>query len=247
MKKLSVVLILLMTIFISISSINIIVYAEWFSEEELAYEKQQEYFDNRNFILLNDEAVDNPVDCIAVSEEGLIAVGTSRSNKKYVNVYSLSGNYLYGFSFEDPGAFRLVWNNKNLCIYSCRGNLLVSVDERANLLYATKIPDSLYNNEYYRKNLDKVRYDNEKYSVYMRNDIGFLNVVAFSQVVVERHDTGECLIVYDGGMELTIRMIFCVIAAICFIVTIIVVCILSIKKSLNAYDNKEKPDTYIKK
>lgn len=154
----------------------------------------------------------------------MIAIGQSKGEQKAVCIYSQDGSFLYGYAFRYSGAFGIEWDGNNINIYHVRSDLIVTVDRDGNTLEIVRVEDTFENNSYsnYLLHSDERSTDHARY--YTRNNMGVLNLFAFShsQVVMEGPD-GEETIIYDvNEMQLARTIIGLIVVVALFAAAIVI-------------------------
>ena len=180
-----------------------------FDTNDLPDERKDSNLSYIDLSLTNNEPAKKPIDCFAVNEDGLIAIGFSRFEKRIVCVYTSDGVFQYGYIFKDMGAFGLEWDNENLNIYLVRGGIIISVTPSGEVVDVLEIQDTQSNNEYSNELLysTKRTIGNTEYSI--ESDIGaFLDFFApsYSQIVIT-NENGERSIIYDVNDEQLFNMV----------------------------------------
>lgn len=181
-----------------------------FDTNDLPDERKHSCLSYIDLSLTNNEPAKKPIDCFAVNEDGLIAVGYSNLfENKTICVYTSDGVFQYGYTFKDMGTFRLEWDNKNLNIYLVRGGIIVSVTPSGEVVDVLEIQDTKSNNEYSNELFysTKRKIGNTEYSI--ESDIGaFLDFFTplYSRIVIT-NENGEKSIIYDVNDELLFNMV----------------------------------------
>lgn len=152
------------------------------------------------------ESAKRPIECFDVNESEMIAIGQSKGEQKAVCIYSQDGSFLYGYTFDDSSAFGIEWDGNNINIYFVRSDLIVTVDRDGNILEIARVEDTFENNSYRNFLLHSAERNTDHARYYIRNDMGMLNLFAFShsQLVMEGPD-GEETIIYDVNTEQLVR------------------------------------------
>ena len=179
-----------------------------FSTELLSVEDMNTVLQNVNISLLADEPPKKPIECFAVNEDGVIAVGCSSSENKTVCLYTSDGVFQYGYSFKCSGNFGIELDQHVLSIYLVRSDVIISLDSDGSILDAKSVQDTIDNNEYRNLLLYSTTRKVGNTAYLIRNDMGIFNWIAssFSQIVTI-DATGTESIIYDVNSIQFTRMI----------------------------------------
>lgn len=220
-------------IFISVFSVVLILccvqtsfaYGGGMSTEEMPKDEQESLIENICINVFETEPKKRPITCFDVNENGLIALGTEYYEQKTISIYTSKGEFLYGLSFNDDGAFGVEWENENLNIYLVRSELKITVDKAGQIKAVFKIKDTLENNSYWNnfifsdtRNINGIEYK-------IDNDLGIINLIqsSYSRLVVTTPQGAETVL-YDVGSSQLLYSIFWIIAVV-LIVTIAITAI----------------------
>ena len=135
----------------SIYSINI-----GFTTDSVTENEFDSIIKSKKVELLNEDPKGGAIECFAVSENGLIALGFApvEDSKKFVGVYNSNFEFLYAYAFNDSGSFGIAWDNENLVICSVRENDLVSVSPHGEITEIAKIQDTIDNSRHWREKIE---------------------------------------------------------------------------------------------
>ena len=175
-----------------------------------------------------------------LNEKGNIAVGSSDFLKRIIKIYSEDGAFQYGFEFETAGKFGLEWDNDNILIYNVRGNIVISVDSKGDVVAVDKIADTINNQLYWKNTVYATKRTNNNKTYEIRNDMGPLNIFSFnySQLLITDQN-GDVKIIYDVNSYQITKYIIIIIIIISIIVFIIIPTIYKLYK-----DGKKKHNIY---
>lgn len=166
--------------------------------ENLDLDDEETFLSSVKISMFRDETEKNSIQCFDVSDDGLIAIGTEKSRKKYVSVYDSKGSFSYGYEFECYGTYGIEWSGDDIIIYFIRDNIALQIDAMGNIVNIVKVLDTMDNSLYMRQNVfsDEKYYNGNKYL--LKNDLGILNFFAssYSQITIIDDDGNETT-VYD--------------------------------------------------
>lgn len=173
-----------------------------FDTYEKPAEEKASFISNINLSLITEEPAKKSIECFAVSDNHMIAVGQENlgmSRKKTVSVYSSDGVFQYGYTFGCYGAFGLEWDNENLNIYFVRSDVILSVTPSGEVLDALEIQDTKHSNAHMNDllNSNKRKIGDTEYALQI--DLGFLRFLATSHSkVIATNENGETSVIYDA-------------------------------------------------
>lgn len=195
-----------------------------FTTRPLTEEERNRILPNINISLTKTEPVRGSIECFDVNDSEMIAIGQSKGDRIEVCVYSQDGIFMYGYALSDNGPFGVEWDGNDINIYRVRSDLIVTVDRNGNIKDIAEVENTSENNSYERYLLSSTERNTDDARFYIRNDMGALNIFAFShsQLVMERPD-GEEIIIYDVNDTQLARTIICLIVFISFFVAAIVI------------------------
>ena len=81
----------------------------------------------------------------AISPSGCFAISGSYLTNNLIAVYDSDGNYLYGYSVNNPGSIAVSWVDDNIAVYLVRGNTIMTLDRDGTILSKETSDDSMYN------------------------------------------------------------------------------------------------------
>ena len=169
-----------------------------FDTEDLTSEDYERIKSVLGVELITDEPQAASISSFDVSDEGLIALGISSiSSKKMICIYDGTGEFQYGYIFNEAGSFLVEFCGNNLNVYTARGNIIFSIGQSGIIEDVKLVKDTRENNlyKYDLKTTTKTRGDT---TYIIRNDLGaFRNFIAtdYSQVVLSNGE--EEIIIYD--------------------------------------------------
>ncbi len=224
---------------VTISSITALAMDTDFSTEHISPDKQKTFVQNIGISVFTEEPQKSAIDCFDIGENGFVAVGVDAGQAKKVCVYTLGGEFQYGYSFECSGSFGVEWDGENIIIYFVRSDVAVSVDPNGKVDDILKIQNTFENNSVWNNSVfaTKKIVDNTEYT--LKNDMGILNVfaTAYSQLTV-RDQGGKERIIYDVSQEYFIKTLCIVIAVIVFVAAVLFALIRMVIKQI--HPNKSK-------
>lgn len=193
-----------------------------FETDNMEYEEQQTFIKSVDLKLITEKPSSYSVLCFNVNEDGLIALGSESLDEKIVSVYSLDGDFIYGYTFNCSGSYGIEWDENNLIIYFVRSDVAAMFDEKGNCLELKKIPVTFKNNSYWNDYVfSKERtVGNSEYS--LKNDMGPFNLFAssYSQVIKTDSD-GSTNVIYDVNNDQLIKTIFIFTGVVLFIAVVL--------------------------
>lgn len=218
--------IILLMIFLLSFKIDILAMNTGLSTEEMESDKVESILSHINLSVLSLEPVKDAIDCFDVNEKGMIAIGTSDSEKKTICIYSSDGIFQYGYRFNSYGSFGIKWEEDNIIIYFVRGDFLVEVDTNGIIEKVLDVSDTLENGSYRRNSIFATKREVGDSKYVLKNDMGILNLFAstYSQLVIT-NNKGETEIFYDVNATELPKMIVTVIGVIVFAGSVIVILI----------------------
>lgn len=201
MKRLrSFVVILIFFLLIVGRSITAFAINTGFTTESMPVEDVSTFLSNINLSILTSEPPKKTIARFAVNEKGLIAIGHDSSNEKTIAIYTSSGEYQYGYTFNSSGSFGLEWDNDNLLIYFVRSDVAISVNAIGEIIDVLKIQNTAANNTYWNHSVFSTKQcvNNTQYAI--QNNRGILNLVApsYSQLIAIS-SSGEETVLYDAS------------------------------------------------
>lgn len=198
--------------------------ANGFSTKELSDEEQRKILNNIHISILDKIPRKAAIKCFDVNENGLIAIGSSDSEKKTICIYSAEGIFLYGYQFSTPGSFGLAWENDSIIIYFVRSALAVTVNASGEVENILRIEETPENSAYRRDVVFSTTRVVGDYEYIIKNDGGILDFFAatYSKLVVI-NGAGEENIIYDVSSELSIKRTIILIAVVLYIGVAVIV------------------------
>ena len=239
MRHKSIVLLLSLTFFIAFFAhgINAKAMHTGFDTEEMSEEDKTIFLKNVSITLFKTAPEKRGIQQFDVNEQGMIAVCQEHFGKKEVCIYNAQGEFLYGYSFNTSGSFRVEWDRENINILFVRGGTLVSVDPDGTIVDMKDVPSTSRNSSY-SLDLESTRRTVGETQYRIRNHMGILNLLAssYSQIVVT-DPTGTERMIYDVNADQLIRTIVVLILIISLITITVVGLVREFKK---AQREKEK-------
>jgi len=211
-----------------------------FETDILTSSEEKEILSNFEINKITEEGDKKAIECFDVNEKGNIAVGSSDFLKRIIKIYSEDGAFQYGFEFETAGKFGLEWDNDNILIYNVRGNIVISVDSKGDVVAVDKIADTINNQLYWKNTIYATKRTNNNKTYEIRNDMGPLNIFSFnySQLLITDQN-GDVKIIYDVNSYQITKYIIIIIIIISIIVFLIIPTIYKLYK-----DGKKKHNIY---
>ena len=215
----TIILLLLISAGVKTSAMN-----TGFTISPLTEEEKNTIMPNIGISPIETEPVKGSISCFDVNDSEMIAIGQSKGEQKTVCIYSQSGIFMYGYTFDDSGAFGVEWDGNDINIYFVRSDLIVTVDRDGNILEIGRVEDTFENNSYGNYLLHSGERNTDHARYYTRNDMGVLNLFAFShsQLVMEGAN-GEEFIIYDvNEMQLARTIIGLIVVVALFTAAIVI-------------------------
>ena len=176
-----------------------------FATEEKPVEEQKRFIANIDLTLITVEPSASSIVCFDVNEDHMIAVGLASSgNERTICVYSQDGAFQYGYKFLSYGSFGLEWDGDNLLIYFVRSDVALEVAPTGEVITVQEITNTKENNSYWQHFVEAKKRTVGDKEYWLQNDMGPLNLIAFSysQLVV-RDDGGTRIIIDVNDEQLT--------------------------------------------
>ena len=197
-----------------------------FSTELLPEDDMNTLLKNVNISMLADEPPKKTIECFAVNEDGVIAIGYSSSENKTVCIYTSDGVFQYGYSFKCSGNFGIELDKSVLKIYLVRSDIAIAVNSVGEVESILKIQNTSENNSYWNDCVFSTRRKIGDTEYFLKNDMGILNVFAssYSQLITT-NKYGEESIIYDVNSAQFSNMLVVVggvVVFICLVVTVVI-------------------------
>ena len=232
-------LILLTLIIVYCFSVRATAMNTGFTIDDVSIKEQQQFLSNISLSLLTNEPPKKPFVCFDVNENGLIAIASGDSEKKYITVYDRNGIFQFGYSFNCHQSFGIQWDKIMLNIYFVRSDIAASFDNLGNNLEIYRIDDTIDNNAYWNNIVfaKEKNVFNHKYCAKNSNIFMSLFSSDYSELIdIDNND--DVTVVYDAGSEYSIHRVIVYISGVLFVVLIIVIIILQYrKKKMNPNHN----------
>ena len=188
-----------------------------FEISDLPENEINDFISNVNLWVINDEPDKQSISCFDVNKSGLVAIGQGAFERKTVCVYSSTGDFQYGYTFNSSGSFGLEWDAENLNIYFYRSSVIISVTPTGEIVDVFEVEDSKENNSYVNKFIHATERTVGSTEYCIRNNMGIiLNFIApsYSQIVIKDADGAENIIYDVNSMQLakmiTVIVIVCI-------------------------------------
>ena len=206
-----------------------------FSTELLPEDDMNTLLKNVNISMLADEPPKKTIECFAVNEDGVIAIGCSSSENKTVCIYTSDGGFQYGYSFKCSGNFGIELDESVLYIYLVRSDIAIAVDSVGEVESILKIQNTSENNSYWNDCVFSTRRKIGDTEYFLENDMGILNVFAssYSQLITI-NKYGEESIIYDVNSAQFSNMVVVVggvIVFICLVVAVVIWQFIKLKRN----------------
>lgn len=203
-----------------------------FETDNMELSEQQIFLKNVDLKLITEKPPSYPVLCFDVNEDGMIALGSESLDEKIISIYSIDGDFMYGYTFNCSGSYGIEWDKNNLIIYFVRSDVAAMFDEKGNCLELKKIPITAENNSYWNDYVfSKQRtVGNSEYT--LKNDMGPFNLFAssYSQLIKTDSD-GSTTVIYDVNNDQLIKTIFIFIGIVLLIAIVIGKVVLEFRKA----------------
>ena len=182
---------------ISASATNTVFTTEAMSDDDIS-----NFLSYADICMLSYEPEKDSIECFAVNENNIIALGFSDDNDKTICVYTSEGIFVYGCKFKCMGSFCLDWDENNIIVYTVRGDKGFVLTEEGDVTDVFSIQNTSENHRHWNNyiTLSECTVGDNEYS--LRNDMGILNFMAssYSQLVLTRSDGSETII-YDTNQK----------------------------------------------
>ena len=140
-----------------------------------------------------------PAKCFDVSDDHMIIVGAVSGNNAIIVVYDADGNFQYGFKTEEPGSFRVMWNENSIAYYSLRGERIYIINMDGKITDIKHVVSSKDNSIYDRDVLMSTTRTVDDYTYRMTNDRVFADGFATSFKRITRTSAEGTKVVYDAS------------------------------------------------
>ena len=224
--------------------INAMAMETGFVTEEVSEEDKEKFKNKRTFTLVTLEPEKESIICFAVSDDGLIALGIDKFSlisKQAVYIYNSDGEFQYGYTFDDYGAFGIEFNGDCLDIYFVRSELIYTVDRSGEIVNIRRAPSSRENSKYYIDVVDSTTKKIGETTYTIRNDLGaFRNLftTSYSQVVLTNGDVEN--IIYDvSEIHSSRQTVNYIVLFVVFMAAGIIIIVLWLKEIYKYYKNKK--------
>lgn len=231
MKRLKIVIMLFLVLIIQCDITSVSAMETGFLTEEMSEEEKTKFLSNVNITLLNAEPQKRGINCFDVNEDGMIAIGTSESEKKYISIYDSKGIFQYGYTFHSSGSFGVEWDGNNIIIYWVRSDVAACVDSGGKLIDISKIPNSTENDSYWRNFvfIRERKIGDDRYKMVNGDDVlGFL-ASSYSQII-HTNENGDIRIIYEIDESYSVEVLTILIGVILFVGFVIYKMVLEFRK-----------------
>lgn len=134
MSKHVVILFFVLVLFCSLFAVPCSAINTGFDIEDVNEDEMPVIFERFDLEMIDEPKITNGFSCFDVNEFGDYTLGFDIGNTDVILFCSSNGEYLYGFSVADNGAFGIEWDNENIIIYRVRSDLAVLIDKDGNCL-----------------------------------------------------------------------------------------------------------------
>lgn len=170
-----------------------------------SYEEQEAFFASlQYFERLTEDAEQHPVNCFAISDSGLIALGLDTSDDAILYVYDTTGQFIYGYRFlNNHCAFAVFFEGDNLSIYWGKSRYIGTFDSEGNCIQLHKVVNCPQNSDAYHRDKyrpGKGKVGNTEYIA--ERGIGIL--AGYSRFTVKDAD-GNTRVIFDVTQEQNLR------------------------------------------
>ena len=158
-------------------------------------------------------------------------------------VYDARGNFKYGFTYREEGAFGVAFNGGCIDIYCVRGDLAITVDPDGNITDILRIQETPANREYWHEIVwaDKRTAGDTEYTA--KNEKGLFNILSSSySKLVSRNPEGVETVLYDANTPQLIIDYAVLAVALGLIATVAVVIPLEFKRARKRWNERRKND-----
>ena len=214
--------IILLLLLLVVGDVKVLAMNTGFSTELLPEDDVNTLLKNVNLSMLTVEPQKEAIECFAVNEEGVFAIGCSSSENKTVCIYTSDGAFQYGYSFKCSGNFGIELDKSILNIYLVRSDVAIAVDSEGEVKSVLKIQNTSENNSYWNDCVFSTRRRIGDAEYFLKNDMGILNLFAssYSQLITT-NKYGEKIILYDVNSAQFSNMIAVVGGVLVFICLVI--------------------------
>lgn len=192
---------------VCISSISAFAMHTGFETEELSAEEKTNFLENTHLSRFAEEPEKEAVECFDVSEDGLLAIGISDSTTSaQILVYTLDGQFLYGYTFDCRQDFGIEWDeDNNLLIYFVRSDIAALYNQEGINLELKRIKNTETNNTYWHESVlaNQKTVGNKNYI--LKNDMGILNLFATANSQIVEEDGEKQVLLYDVSHKYKIQ------------------------------------------
>ncbi|MBE6686110.1 MAG: hypothetical protein E7591_02650 [Ruminococcaceae bacterium] len=228
----TIILTLLLLVF---GGVEVLAMNTGFSTESLPEDDMNTLLKNVNISMLTDEPPKKTIECFAVNEDGVIAIGCNSSENKVVCIYTSDGVFQYGYSFKCSGNFGIEFDKSVLNIYLVRSDIAIAVNSVGEVESILKIQNTSENNSYWNDCVFSTRRKIGDTEYFLKNDMGILNVFAssYSQLIIT-NKYGEESIIYDVNSAQFSNMVVVVggvIVFICLVVAVVIWQFIKLKRN----------------
>lgn len=194
---------LLLLLFFTAAGTNVFAMNTGCSTEELTSEERNHVLSHMIVRVIKEEPDKGLINCFDVNKDGMIAIGletAAASEKHTICVYSNSGIFQYGYTFEDEGDYGIEWDGNNIIIFFYRGDLIVAVSPEGEILECLRAQDTVENNSYLNQHIRANKRSIEGTEYILKNRYKLMTILSphYSQLVAIK-STGEKSVLYDAS------------------------------------------------
>ena len=201
-----------------------------FELEPISIDRELQIQDNINISVFEQEVSGNTIECFDVNDNGFIALGTKKSNQKFVSIYNSQGVFQYGYQFYCNGSFGVEWDSNNLIIYFVRSDIACSVNPSGEIQEILEIKNTSNNNSYWNNKVFSATRTLGNVEYKIQNDFGILNIfsTSYSQLVIQDFN-GQTKTIYDVNSQQLYKLIFEIVCILLFVP----ICFFTLRKSFS--------------
>ncbi len=197
-----------------------------FSTESFSENDVKTILKNVDISMLTHEPSKDAIECFDINEDGLVAIGCGSSETKTVCIYTIDGDFQYGYRFRCSGTFGVEFDKNILNIYLVRSDVAIAVNSVGEVESILKIQNTSANNSYWNNSVFLTRRKLRDAEYVLKNDMGIFNWFAssYSQLIAI-NEYGEETIIYDVNSTQFSNMAVVVVGTVVFVCFVVVVVI----------------------
>ena len=180
------------------------------SWEELTPDEETAFLNNAKIHFLESEPSRLAIECFDVNKDGIIIIGSSNMDNRYICVYDADGNFLYGYTFESNGSFRVEWDDSdNITVYYVRSDIVHTINTNGETLQVRRMLDTGKNRDYWRNEVNATSKTVLGTEYKLQKGMGILGFFSssYSKLVAVNND-GEERIIYDVSSVHSLKVFF---------------------------------------